>query len=188
MARKTLFDQGGGLTALQTTDIEGLGSLYEDQHGNVYRYVKNAGATALVAAGGCFRKLGQSTVKGVFQRVLPCDAATGPATALITMGAGVPVTAIAASGSGTGAYGWIQVAGTKKVTLMQTATAVDQQPGCRAILTGLSTGIWGKCATNTIDSTNGGTVYANCVEVVAEPAATGAATAASVLCQIRCLR
>ena len=188
MARKTLFDVGGGLTALQTTDVEGLGSLFEDQFGNTYRYVKNAGATAVVAAGGCFRDLGQTTPKGVLKYILPCDAATGPATALITMGAGVPVTGIAASGTATGDHGWIQVAGTKKVTLMQTATAVDQQAGCRAILTGLSTGIWGKCATNTIDSTNAGVVYHNVVEVAVGIATTGVATAVSAICHIKCLR
>ncbi len=187
MARKTMFAEGGCLTALQTSDVEGLGVLYEDKYGRTFRYVKNASATALVAAGCCFQKLGASTPAGAVQRVLSQDASTGPATCLVTVAGGVPVTGIAASGAGTGDHGWVQVEGPKKVTMWQTATAVQQEPGCCAIMSGLSTSAWDRPYTGVIDSTNGGTVNMRCVQVIAEPAATGVATAASTLVMVRCL-
>jgi len=188
MPRKVLFGEGGGLEVLNTSDKEGLGVLYENEFGQTFRYVKNAGSTALVAAGCCLMKLGQTSAKAAVQRVLSPDASTGPATCLITMPAGVPVTAIGASGSGTGAFGWIQVAGPKKATVWQSATAVDQEAGCHAIATSASGTAWGKPYTSTIDSTVGGTVQLRCVELIASLATTGVATAASALVEVKCLR
>lgn len=190
MARKILFAEGGGLTSLQTSDTEGLGVLYEDEYGRVYRYVKNAGSTALQQSTVCLKKLGQTTVKTVNARVLAPDAATGPATCLATIPAGVPVTGIGASGSGTGAFGWVQVAGPAKVTVWQSATATQQEAGCCAIASGVTYSAghcWDKAYTSTIDSTNGGTVFLNCVRIAESLATTGVATAASALVMIHCL-
>jgi len=187
MARKILFAEGGGLASLQTSDKEGLGVLYEDEYGRLYRYVKNAGSTALAAAGCCLRKLGQTTAKGVVQRVLSPDAATGPATCLMTMPAGVPVTAIAASGASTGDHGWIQVRGPARVSMMQSATAVDQEAGCISIGTMLSTGLWDKPVSSMVDTDGTPQVNFAHVRLAAALATTGVATAASAVVMVNCL-
>lgn len=187
MARKILFAEGGGIASLQTSDKEGLGVLYEDEYGRTYRYIKNAGATALAAAGCCLRKLGQTTAKGVVQRVLSPDAATGPATCLMTMPAGVPVTAIGASGAATGDHGWIQVKGPARVSMMQSATAADQEPGCVSIATMLSTGIWDKPLTSMIDTDGTPQIVQAFVRLAAALATTGVATAASAVVTVNCL-
>ena len=193
MARKILFAEGGATDALKsvhTSDKEGLGVLYEDEYGRVYRYVKNAGSTALAAAGCCLKKLGATTAKGVVQRVLAPDAATGPATCLVRVAGGVPVTGICGSGSATGDHGWVQVSGPARVTIMPSSTAVDQEAGCCAIATTLfpATFPWGKGNTSTIDSTAGGVVTFNHVRFAASlGASTGVTTAHSGVVMVHCL-
>lgn len=190
MPKKVLFAEGGavdGLVSLHTEDIEGLGALYEDVIGRVYRYQKNASSTGLTATGVCLKKLGTGSLKGTTQRVLHPSAATGPATCLVSMPAGMPVTGIGASGSSTGAFGWVQVAGPAKISMQQSATAVNQQAGCCVISTNTSTGYWGKAYTQTIDSTNGGVVLLQVAQLSESLATTGAATAASAYVNIRCL-
>lgn len=191
MPRKVLFAEGGGVDALKslhTSDKEGLGVLFEDEFGRVFRYVKNASSTGFTAAGCCLMKLGQTTPKAAFQRVLSPDVGTGPTTCLISMPAGVPVTGIGASGSSTGDHGWIQVAGPAKVSVWQSATAVDQEAGCMAAATVTSGAAWGKGYTSTIDTDTGGTVNMRGIQFAASLATTGAATAASALVIVKCLR
>ena len=190
MAQKVLFQTD--LTDVESSDKEGLGTVRYESNGDAYRWIKNYGTTALVADGCCLMKL-VTTAADVFKRVLsPNATATGPATCLITMPAGVPVTAIAESGNtNTGDHGWIHVEGVRKVSMRQTATAVQGQAGCHSIATTIcvTNSEWGAPATSVIDSTNGGTVNARGVQIV-DPAwslTTGAATVASALVAIHCL-
>ena len=99
------------------------------------------------------------------------------------------MTGIAKSGSDTGDHGWIMVSGYKRVSIMQAATATQQQAGCRAVGTSSqpTTMPWGKCVTGTIDSTNGGTVVYRGIEIAAGLATTGVATAASALVRVHCM-
>ncbi len=119
MAEKILFQTT--LTQLDTSDIDNRGTLRVDEYGKTYRYVKNVSATALVAAGACLKAL-TSVVTEMNKNVRSVDTATA-ATASIRMPAGVPVTAVAASGSGTGDHGWVQVAGPARVTMIMSDTA-----------------------------------------------------------------
>ena len=187
MARKILFQTK--LTDLETTDVEGLGVERDEANGYTYRWVKNSSGTALVAAGCCLMDF-TTTTADAFKRVRSANvAATGPATSLITMPAGVPITGIGASGASTGDHGWILVKGLAKVSMRQTATAAQQQPGCCAIATTtcVTNSEWGKAYTGTIDSTNGGAVNLRCVQIVSAYATTGVATVASAVVQVRCL-
>lgn len=185
MARKTLFQTA--LTDLETTDVEGLGVLrIEAEKG--YRYVKNACATALIAAGCCLMDF-TTTAADIFKRVRNSDVPqTGPSTCLITMPAGSPVTGIAKSGASTGDHGWIQVDGIKRVSMRQAATAVQQEAGCFAIATGIcvTNDEWGKAQTSVISSSGGGRFPRN-VLIMSSLATTGVATVASAIVQIRCL-
>lgn len=177
------------LTDLRTTDDEGLGTVYEHNDGNTYRWVKNSSGTALIAAGCCLMDF-TTTKADIYKRVRSPDvASTGPSTCLKTMPAGSPVSGIAASGAGTGDHGWIQVAGIKKVSMRQSATAAQQQPGVCAIATTIcvTNDEWGKPYTGVINSTVGGTVNLRCVQIVSALATTGVATVASAIVQIRCL-
>ena len=113
-------------------------------------------------------------------------------TALVTMPAGSPVTAIAASGGiTTGDHGWIQVAGLKRVSMRQTATLTLQQPGCMAICTSVAhttaSDNWAKPYTSVIGSVAGGTVNLRCASIVSQLATTGVQTCASAIVQLRCL-
>ena len=179
------------LTDLETTDLEGLGKEYEevkDGVQNTYRWVKNASGTALAAAGCCLMDF-TTTKADIFKRVRSPNAAqTGPSTCLISMPAGVPITAIAASGAATGDHGWIQVRGIKKVSMRQSATAALQSPGCYAAATTIcvTNSGWGKPYTSVISS-SGGPVYQRCVQLASALATTGVATVASAIVQIRCL-
>ena len=178
------------LTQLEGSDVEGLGQLREDELGGAYRWIKNSGSTALVAAGCCLMDF-TTTAADIFKRVRsPNVAATGPSTCMITMPAGVPVTAIAESGgTGTGDHGWIKVAGITKVSMRQSAIAAQQNPGCCAIATNICvTNVeWGKPFTSVIGSVAGGQVALRGVQLVSALATTGVATVASAIVQIRCL-
>lgn len=189
MARKILFQTQ--LTELNTKDVEGLSVLRDDEFGNVYRYMRNDAATALVAGGCCLSNLSTSLVdldKGVFSP----DAATGGATALMHMPAGVPMTAMGATGSSTGCYGWIQVEGIRRVSLAPSATAADQEPGCLVPATSVdllaATHHWGRPLSGTIDSTVGGNVNLRCLTLAGlVSGVTSLGTAVSAAVHIRCL-
>jgi len=175
------------LTDLEITDLEGLGKEYEDSN-KTYRWVKNASGTALVAAGCCLMDF-TTTQADIFKRVRSSDVpATGPTTSLITMPAGSPVSGIAASGASTGDHGWIQVAGIKKVSMRQSATAALQSPGCYAIATAIcvTNDEWSTPYTSVISSSGGG-VHHRGATLVSALVTTGVATVASAIVQLRCL-
>lgn len=178
------------LIQLEGSDVEGLGKLREDENSKAYRWVKNSSGTALVAGGSCLMDF-TTTAADIFKRVRSIHLAqTGPSTCLITMPAGCAVTAIAESGgTSTGDHGWIQVAGIKKTTIQQSATAALQSPGCCAIATsvGLTYAEWGKPFTSVIGSVAGGQVALRCVQLASAVATTGIYTCASAIVQVRCL-
>ena len=121
------------LDGLRTNDEEVIGSLYPHK-GKIYRWVKNAGSTALQAAGACLT-LPTASIDQTYKRVVAPTGA-GPSTAAsgsFLDAGGVPVAAIGPSGSDTGEYGWIQVKGPKKVSMLQSATAADQYVGSISI-------------------------------------------------------
>ena len=188
MGRKVLFDTG--LTDLRTTDVEGLGVERDAQDGSgrIFRWIKNSSGTALIADGCCLMDF-TTTDGDAFKRVRSVDAAqTGPTTCLITMPAGSPEAAIAKSGASTGDHGWIQVHGIKKVSMRQAATAVQQEAGCYAIATTVcvTNDEWGKAFTSVLGSITVGKLFSRGIQVLS-PAATGVATVASFIVQIRCL-
>lgn len=187
MARKVLFQTA--LTDLETTDVEGLGVEREDEAGNVYRWVKNSCGTALIAAGCCLMDF-VTTAADVHKRVRNSDVPqTGPATCMITMPAGSPITGIAKSGAGTGDHGWIQVAGIKQVSMRPSATDVQQAAGCLAIATAIcvTNDEWGKPFTSVHGSATDTLHFVRGVQLVASLATTGVATVLSAIVQIKCL-
>ena len=190
MAEKILF-----LTALTDTevlDVETIGVLRADEFGNMYRWMRNDAATSLVGGGCCLLNL-SSAIANVEKSVYSPDAATGGATALIHMPAGVPVTALGPTGStGTGCFGWIQVAGIRRVSIAPSATAANQEPGCLVPATSVdkigATHNWGRPLSGTIDSTVGGNVNLRCLTLAGlVDTVTDLATAVSAAVHIRCL-
>ncbi len=179
------------LTDLKTTDVEGLGVLREDEFGSTYRWMRNDAATALARGGACLANL-SSAIADVDKGVYSPDVSTGGATALMHIPAGVPMTDVGATGSSTGCHGWIQVEGKRRVSLIPSATAAQNEPGCFVGATSLevlaATHAWGKPLSGTIDSTVGGNVnlrtltLAGLVDTV-----TDLGTAVSAAVYIRCL-
>lgn len=185
MARKVLFQTA--LTDLETADVEGLGVLRDDEFGNVYRWVKNKGTTALYKAGPCL-KIVTSVVAGARGRVINPTGA-GTSTASINRCAGIPVTAIGASGSGTGAYGWVQCLGIARASFVGTDTAqsVGQQAICTSAAAGASRFAVALDVTNVGDTTAAAYAYKNFVELINTPTTGGASTPHSGTVQIHCL-
>jgi len=185
---KVLFQTS--LEDLETSDVEGLANLRRDSKGNVFRWVKNVSGTNLVADGCCLCRF-VTTMADMDKFVLSSDTiGTGPATCLVTMPAGVPITGICASGSDTGDHGWVKVAGLHKVSMRGLTTAVDQQAGCRAIATTVGTGVWGQCTTGVISGLTTGTaprVLARGIQMAASLAAGGISTLASGIVRVNCL-
>lgn len=177
------------LTELRTNDEEVIGSLYPHK-GKIYRWVKNAGSTDLVAAGPCLT-LPTSTIDSIGNRVVSPSAAglETAASAAVRGCAGSPIAAITKSGSDTGDHGWIQVKGLKKVSMNQSATASDQYIGAVSIATDVDDTNWGRPITpHGIPTTvviEG--VVAKKVVLARLHAATGATTAFSALVDIQCL-
>lgn len=110
------------LTELRTNDEQTVGSEYEHK-GKKYRWVKNIGDTALPARGACLQVL--TGTEGVENsKVVSLDAA-GASTAIIDMAAGMPMSAIVASGgSGSACFGWVQFAGPARVSEMHSTQAI----------------------------------------------------------------
>lgn len=99
------------LADLKVADAEGVGNVRNEPAGKDYVWVKNASATALVKKEPCwYTDVDEDRVTMVYAA---------------NRFAGVPVTAIAASGSTvTGAHGWVQKAGICEDAILQgTATA-----------------------------------------------------------------
>lgn len=189
MAEKILFQTA--LTDLDTADLDGIGTLRRDG-GNAYRWVKNAGGTALIAAGCCLMDF-TTTAADIFKRVRSEQAAqTGPTTCYPSMPAGSPVTAIGASGASTACHGWIQVDGIKSVSIRQNAadSIPSQSPGCYCIGTSVAHTTacdnWATAYTSVISS-SGRQVALRCAQIVSVLATTGAKTCASAIVQIKCL-
>jgi len=171
------------LDELRTYDEEVLGQVFR-RDGKAFRWVKNAGSTSLVADGACLTVL--TSVEGnQLKRVMNPD--TAGVTAIQELPAGVPMAAFGPSGSDTGSYGYIQVAGTKKVSMMQSSSA--QGVGSLAIATASqpATAPWGISHGPTFDSATQANVYAKRVVLMFPMATTGPATAVSAIVDIQCL-
>jgi len=175
MAQKVLFETA--LTDLRTTDVEGLGNLRFDEKGNVDKWVKNSGTTALSAGGSCLERL-TSVSAAVGQRIIAPDG-VGAATGLVTLPAGVPHTAIAASGASTGDHGWVRVKGIMTTPVYQATTALVQ--GQVSLATNV--GGWDK----PITFTAGYPSPIRHVRLCSALATTGAATANSCVVYVNCL-
>lgn len=110
------------LSELRTNDEQVIGSVYEVKN-KTYVYRKNAGSTALVARASC-AELITSVEAGMKTRVISPDVMSGAYTAVLGLPAGMPVSSIGASGSSTGAFGWVQAKGPAKVSVLRTSNAV----------------------------------------------------------------
>ena len=135
MAQKVLFQTG--LSALSTTDEEGIGNLRYEMNGRVYRYVKNQSATALVRGGSCLKALTDNLANHGLKVISPDFEAATTGTASMYVAGGVPVTAIGASGAS--AFGFVQVAGLARVSMLtsDSTKAISGWPGYMSIATGL---------------------------------------------------
>lgn len=180
------------LTEIRTNDEEVIGSLYPHK-GKIYRWVKNAGDTALQVAAACLT-LPTSVVDAANARVVSPSSA-GPATAAsasVLAAAGVPMAAIAVSGSDTGDHGWIQVKGVMKVNMTQSATAADQLVGAMAIPTDASDAVWGRAVSlggaSRLATTSVPEYLASKKVVMMQlHATTGAATEFTAVVDVQCL-
>lgn len=118
---KTLFETK--LTDIKSTDVEGVGTLRYEDNGNVYRWVKNEGSSALTAKQPVCYDVSDVGTIALFQTVLT------PATDDLMMAAGIAVTAIGASGAI--CYGWVLAQGYAKdsrvLAVSGTAVAVGDQ-------------------------------------------------------------
>jgi len=178
------------LSELRTNDEQVIGSLYQVRQ-KTYRYVKNAGSTALVARASCSELL-TSVEDGMKTRVISPDIASGACTASVYMPAGMPVTSIGGSGSGTGCYGWVQCKGPAKVSVIRTSNAIAI--GSFAIGTGTypASAAFGipfiPSADSSILSYSGSGRTRGVIIMSAMAETTGAVThAASALVDIQCL-
>ena len=187
MAQKVLFQTA--LTDLETSDVEGKGRLRYNDDGRVYRWVKNVSATALAYHGACLKAL-TSVVATINSNVRAVDTTTA-ATAQLTVPAGVPVTAIAASGSATGDHGWIQVAGPAKVSMIMsdTASAGSGAAGLIAIATNLpaTDATWDVPEQLTADSASAAYIYVKGVRLACRLAEGTAGAARSASVEVCCL-
>ena len=101
MAIKTLF-----VTALldaDSTDLDKVGSLRYGDSGEVYRYVKNHSATAILANQPVCYDAGKVSTEALF------DSVESPVTADLMLAAGIAMTGLAISGGV--CFGWVQVEG-----------------------------------------------------------------------------
>ncbi len=184
MAEKVLFQTG--LKALATSDVDGKGTLRPTEEGKVYRFVKNISATALVANGACLKAL-TSVLANMDANVRSVDTTTA-ATAQLYLPGGVPVTAIAASGAGTGDHGWVQVAGPARVSMVMsdTTAAASGWPGRLSICTNLpATAFWDVPAE--VNSASDLLVYVHGVRLMAQLRPGTASTARSAAVEVLCL-
>jgi hypothetical protein len=181
-----------GLEELATSDMEVEGSVYR-KDGKKYRWVKNIGSTSLTRDGCCLNVI-TSVEDNQHKGVITPDA--GAATGVAHVPAGSPMTGIGPSGSDTGAWGWVQVAGHRNVSMMQSSTETGQAIGGMAIATAaqLATHPWARphAPTLAIDAgpatafANTAYMYAKRVTLIKAMAATGPATAASAMVDIQC--
>jgi hypothetical protein len=173
MAEKILWQSA--LTQLSTTDLDGIGNIRKFESGIAYKYVKNSSTTALTRRAPCEYK---SAVTGSMSRtrVIPPLAANHWALS------GIPVTAIGKSGSTTGAFGFVQIAGPFEdaICVEKTALAVG---GCMVSTAG--TGNVRAFCYGTVPAA--APVYANHVRLLEAATATTPATTFRVNVLICCL-
>lgn len=169
--------------------IDKRGDIRYTEDGKVYRFVKNVSATALKYHGACLKAL-TSVLSEINKNVRSTDTATA-ATAQLTVPAGVPVTAIGASGSSTGDHGWIQVKGPARVSMVMsdTASAGSGAAGLIAIATNLpATDVgWDVPEQLSADSANTAYIYVKGVRLAARLAEGTAGAARSAAVEIDCL-
>ena len=129
-----------------------------------------------------------SVEAGMKTRVISPDGiGDGTTTGFVGLPAGMPMSAIGASGSVTGAYGWVQAKGPAKVTLMQETSALTV--GQFAIGSNVlpATQPWASTFSPTADSASVSNLDDRGVRLMQAVATTGAATAISCLVDIQCL-
>ena len=192
MAEKRLFQTA--LTDLVTQSDYEAGRVV-DKKGDLqwrgdkcYRFVKNVGATALVADGSCLKAL-TSVLSAINLNVRPPDSTTA-ATAQMSIPGGVPVTAIQASGASTGDHGWIQVAGPARVSMCMSDTTAGASgwPGRLAIATmAIATAGWDVPESPTASSASTAYCYVRGVRLLAKLASGTAGAARSAAVEVMCL-
>jgi hypothetical protein len=176
---------GEGLQYLESTDVEGVGHEWEDPRGAIYRWVKNVSATALVRNGACLKNL-RSNWDDIDKYVRSVDTTTA-ATAQLSIPAGVPMTAIAASGGD--CFGWIQVEGLKRVNMVMsdTTAAASGWPGRLSIATNLpATAFWDVPIEPTATSAAAISVYTKGVRLMAQLRPGTASTVRSASVMVEC--
>ena len=161
---KKLFETK--LTDVESTDVEGVGTVRKDIEGNVYRWVKNGEASAALAAGDsvCY----DMSNAGASLRTIVLK----PVSADLMLYAGIAMAAISA-----GSYGWVLING-------YYATAKVDAPVTTAIALGNAL-IPANGITHLVRSTAAGTApvykaHALALEAV-DTVATGSTTTAKVL-------
>ncbi len=192
MAQKVLFQSA--LTDVHTGDREGVANVRIESDGKKYRYVKNVSATALVHYGAALKALTTTLVnlnKNVRSPDMTLDASM--ASAQLSMPAGVPQTAIAASGSlRTGAYGWVQIAVPAIVNMMVSATtaAASSWPGRLSICTNLpASAFWDvpeNGADNAVTIASATKQFVHGVELLQKLVSGTAANFRSATVEVRC--
>ena len=173
------------LTELRTNDEQTIGTEYTEG-GKTYRWVKNIGDTALVAAGCCLQP-GSSKAEAFNKYVVAPDAATAK-SAIRTMAAGSPMAAIIASGgASSNCFGWVQVKGPKRVTVMFSTLALI--PGMLVIPSSgnIGTALTGKIAAWHLPGATAVDANAKFARVMHKVAANSASYGLdSCMCEICC--
>jgi len=176
------------LTELRSSDEQVVGSVYQKKN-KYYRWQKNAGATALVARACCLQMV-TSVEAGMNTRVIQPDG-VGDGTASVGMPAGMPMSAIGASGTDTGAFGWVQCKGPAKVSLAQKASALTVGSICIGTSALPASAAWAHIAAEDYsigaDETAAVALCGRRVVLMQAVATTGAETAVSALVDIQCL-
>jgi hypothetical protein len=167
------------LTDVNVSAKDLVGMIYEGDAGNQYRYVKNMGSTQLEPNCLCMYAL-TSVITAMFQKVID-PTGIGATTAVMGQIAGMPMTSLGSSGSGTGEYGWIQVQGihNKRAAVWQATTAYSI--GASGIASCTDAYVQKPTAAATA------AVQRRFVELAEGIATTGAATTAQVYVHINCL-
>ncbi len=101
MAIKTLFVTG--LLDADTTDLDQVGSIRHGDQGEVYRYIKNHSATAILQHQPVCYDAGKVSTKALY------DSVESPVSADLMLNAGIAMTGLAISGGI--CFGWVQVEG-----------------------------------------------------------------------------
>lgn len=166
------------LTELRTNDEEVIGSLYPHK-GKIYRWVKNAGGTALTAGAVCLEMI-TSVVTEMEKRII-APSGSGASTASILRPGGVPMASFGGTGTDTGDHGWVLVKGITEARVQQAVTAV--QVGEMAIASDSGSDVaWA----SPVSAATGG-LFTKKVVVMEPMAVTGAATSITAIVDVQCL-